>query len=72
MIAKNAYLFILILAGITKNLSSSRVGFAYSPLPDVIRCGGGFLYLLKSTPTLSTYTTFDVLIRYIEVRNGEI
>lgn len=36
----------------------TKVGFAYTPNPDVIKCGNYFYYLMLTSPTLSKFNAF--------------
>ena len=38
--------------------SQNRLGFAYTPYPDAIRCGNYFYYLMTTSPILSKFNAF--------------
>ena len=59
MIAKSLFLIFIFLAMHTKQQQQqSRVGFAYAPYPDVIKCGNHFYYLSIANPALSKFNAF--------------
>ena len=63
MITISLTLFYLLAAS---TIQQSKVGFAYSPNPDAIRCGNYFYYLTLSTKSLSKYNANTGSSRSIE------
>ena len=50
------YLLLLIFLIAATSLQENKIGFAYSPNPDALRCGNYFYYLMKTSDGTSVYS----------------
>ena len=67
------FILLLLFLFAATNQQANKIGFAYVPNPDVIRCGNYFYYLMKTSSGTSVYnafTGFPDKIESYDVKDG--